>query len=146
MDTVLLHHSASPRCWTLQLLLLPVEPVLHSAPFSQPWIPLLVYASPFYYCSWHLLCSLKAQEGASRKTPSSRKGTASKFLLGHAPSLTSDSLPQLLGFLTVSNDSLANRGLLFSKIQNFYTKTIPQALQHFLHLLHTNHTWTTWQE
>ena len=69
-----------------------------------------------------------------------------RFLLGCALLLASDSLPQLPEFLTISNDLLANRGLLFSKIQNSYTKTIPQASQHFLHLLHTNCTLTTWQD
>jgi len=69
-----------------------------------------------------------------------------RFLLRCALLLTSDSLPQLLGFLNISNDLLANRGLLFSKIQNFYTKIIPEDFQHLLHLLHANCALTTWQD
>lgn len=76
--------------------------------------------------------------------PLSRKGIVPRFLLGHAFLLTSDSLPQRLGFLSL--EWLAGRDFLFSKIQNFYTKIIPQAFQHFLHLLHANHTLTTWQD
>lgn len=102
---------------------------------------------------WFMLVPSAIVLGISRalSSPSFKEGHCAQISARPCPLvnfrfITSDSLPQLLGFLTILNDLLANRGLLFPKSHNFYTKTIPQAFQHFLHLLHANCTLTTWKD